>query len=159
MLHKKVIKKIDFEVKEIDTLFETYSSLLQKVKTQTPDAVEMAAISSIIHSFYNGLENIFMVIAKEVDEDFPSGEFWHTKLLKQMTEANNYRKAVLSEELLTDLREYLGFRHFHRHSYSFHLDWNELEKLSNAVNEKWKEIKNNLIEFIDSLNPDEKKDS
>lgn len=38
-----------------------------------------------LHSFYNGLERIFEIIARQLDPVFPSGERWHRDLLKQMT--------------------------------------------------------------------------
>jgi len=37
-----------------------------------------------LHSFYNGLENIFKLIAKKIDEQNPTSERWHIELLDQM---------------------------------------------------------------------------
>lgn len=47
--------------------------------------------------------------------------------------------------------DYLGFRHFYRHSYSFFLQWEELEKLVDPLDEVWKQAKNELQIFLDSL--------
>lgn len=67
MLPEKTRLKIQFEIQQIDRLIETYSELLKKCWQNEPDNIEIAALGSVLHSFYNGLENIFSVIAKESD--------------------------------------------------------------------------------------------
>jgi hypothetical protein len=37
----------------------------------------MTALASVLHSFYNGLENIFLSIARHVDQQVPTGDRWH----------------------------------------------------------------------------------
>lgn len=73
-LHKKVISQMENELEQIDQLFLYYADLLAKVREATPDRVEMAALASVLHSFYNALENIFLSIAKGLDGMVPSGE-------------------------------------------------------------------------------------
>ncbi len=63
-LDEKVISQIKFETGQIDLLFEAYADLLDRVQKRTPDLVEVTAVASVLHSFYNGLENIFLSIAK-----------------------------------------------------------------------------------------------
>ena len=76
------------------------------------------AAASTLHSFYNGVENIFLIIAKEFDESLPDGQKWHKKLIEQMRK-NEIRDEIISEDSLLRLSEYLLFRHFFRHAYSF----------------------------------------
>ncbi|NLF97355.1 MAG: hypothetical protein GX569_11485 [Candidatus Riflebacteria bacterium] len=85
MLPEKTKLKIQLEIEQIDKLIETYSDLLKKCVQSEPDKIEIAALGSILHSFYNGLENIFSVIAKEVDETVPQGFSWHKELLIQIS--------------------------------------------------------------------------
>ena len=49
------------------------------------------------------------------------------------------------------LADYLGFRHFYRHSYSFFLEWDELEKLVTPLAEVWDQTKGELELFLVSL--------
>lgn len=56
---EKVIDQITFEIAQIDKLFEVYAELLSRVQQRQPDTVEIAAVASVLHSFYNGVENIF----------------------------------------------------------------------------------------------------
>ena len=49
------------------------------------------------------------------------------------------------------LLEYLGFRHFYRHSYSFYLDWDLLSKLILPIENTWNAVKKDFINFINWL--------
>lgn len=62
------------------------------------------------------------------------------------------RGDVISAELARKLADYLGFRHFYRHSYSFFLEWGELEKLVTPLREVWAQVKEELNEYLESLN-------
>jgi hypothetical protein len=148
MLHEKSKLKIQFEIEQIDKLIETYSELLEKCGQNEPNKVEIAALGSVLHSFYNGLENIFSVIAKEVDTTLPQGISWHKDLLIQISNKATSRNAVISEASREKLVNYLGFRHFYRHSYSFFLDWNDLRPLVKNLNSVWQEIRESLETFI-----------
>lgn len=147
MLPEKTKLKIQLEIEQIDKLIETYSDLLQKCVQSEPDKIEIAALGSVLHSFYNGLENIFSVIAKEVDETLPQGFNWHKELLIQISNKTLTRNAVLPEATREKLFNYLAFRHFYRHSYSFFLDWKELKPLICDLNSVWKEVRESLEKF------------
>jgi hypothetical protein len=148
MLPEKTRVKIQFEVEQIDKLIETYSELLEKCRQNEPDKVEIAALGSVLHSFYNGIENIFFVIAKELDTTLPQGFSWHKDLLIQISSKTSSRNAVISEVTKEKLVNYLGFRHFYRHSYSFFLDWNDLKPLVVNLDPVWKEVRESLEQSV-----------
>jgi hypothetical protein len=150
-LTEKVISQVKFEIGQLDQLFESYADLLEQVQKNMPDLVEVTAVASVLHSFYNGLENIFLSIAKGIDAHVPTGSQWHRDLLTQMTESTSSRGPVLTAEMVHGLTDYLGFRHFYRHSYSFFLEWDELEKLVTPLAEVWDQAKDELQLFLDSL--------
>jgi len=130
MENEKLIEEIEIEIERIEMLFENYKPLLRKVKTKEPNFIETASLAMLLHSFYNGIENIFIRIAKEIDQKLPQGSGWHKELLNQMTEKTPIRKqVVLSEEMVRELEEYLGFRHFSRHAYAFDLNWKLMKEL------------------------------
>ncbi len=151
-LAEKVISQVNLEAKQMDQLLESYADLLTRVQKNTPDLVEVTAVASVLHSFYNGLENIFLAIAKGIDADVPTGSQWHRDLLIRMTESTASRGPVLTTGLAHRLMDYLGFRHFYRHSYSFFLEWEELERLVTPLAEVWAQVKSELQLFLDSLN-------
>ncbi|WP_068963387.1 hypothetical protein [Desulfosporosinus sp. BG] len=72
--------QIIFEIKQIDELFTSFSELLEKSKVEEPTLIELTAIGSILHSFYNGIENIFKTIGKNIDGKIPSGNHWHKQI-------------------------------------------------------------------------------
>jgi len=49
------------------------------------------------------------------------------------------------------LADYLGFRHFYRHSYSFYLEWEEMEKLVTPLADVWQGAKDEIQLFLRSV--------
>jgi hypothetical protein len=150
-LDEKFVSRVKFEIEQIDRLLLTYAPLLEQVRQETPDLVEVTALGSVLHSFYNGLENIFLRIAKEIDQLVPSGKQWHRDLLNQMTNLTSQREPVFSIDTVNRLADYLAFRHFYRHSYSFFLEWSELQELVDPLAEVWEQTKAELGSFLDDL--------
>lgn len=144
-------EKILFKINDIDRLFDEYQLVFEKAKCVTPDLFDMTILGSVLHSFYNGLENIFELVAKNIDNNIPTGNKSHKELLQQMVNVTDARNNVISEELYVKLREYATFRHFFRHAYSFQLDWAKLEPLVENLFDVWQEAKECLKLFIDSI--------
>ena len=130
-MHDAANAKIRHEIDQIGGLIESFQPLLAITRTKEPDLVELSALATVLHSFYNGIENIFSIIAKQVDRSFPDGTKWHRDLLIQMSKNADTRKAVINADQYQTLLEYLSFRHFFRHSYSYHLDWPQMKSLVN----------------------------
>lgn len=147
-MDKIVIEQINFKINDIDKLFKEYELIFEKIKVQEPDLFDMTIIGSVLHSFYNGIENIFEIIAKNIDKSIPTGNKSHQELLHQMASENNKRSELISEELYFRLREYATFRHFYRHAYSFQLNWLKMKPLVDNMYFTWDEVKaslNNLM--------------
>ena len=136
-----VKEQIKFKIKDIDKLFSEYELIFIKIKSEDPDLFDMTILGSVMHSFYNGLENIFEIIAKNIDGNVPSGNKSHQELLHQMASENSKRAEILDEELYFKLREYATFRHFYRHAYSFQLDWKKMKNLVENINTVWDQVK------------------
>jgi hypothetical protein len=154
-LADNVVSQVTFEIGQIDQLLAVYADLVERVQQRPPDLVEITALASVLHSFYNGLENIFLSIAKGLDEQVPIGDQWHRDLLIHMTRETANRGSVISIALAKKLADYLGFRHFYRHSYSFFLEWDKLQGLVTSLREVWEQVKEELHEFLESLGPAE----
>ena len=146
----KIIKEqIKFKLNDIDRLFSEYELIFEKIKVEEPDLFDMTILGSVLHSFYNGLENIFEIIAKNIDNNVPSGNKSHQELLHQMASENGFRHEIISEDLYLKLREYATFRHFYRHAYSFQLNWEKMKPLVESISSVWKETKNTMLSFLD----------
>ena len=147
-MDKIVIQKIEYKLDEIDKLFLEYDLIFQKIKEMEPDLFDMTILGSVLHSFYNGLESIFEIIAKNIDNSVPTGNKSHQELLHQMASENNVRNEILNEELYIKLREYATFRHFYRHAYSFQLNWEKMKPLVDNIFGVWNSTKCELQKFI-----------
>ncbi|NJK82114.1 MAG: hypothetical protein HC914_20560 [Chloroflexaceae bacterium] len=132
-------------------LFAVYAELLQRATQQSPDLVEMTALASVLHSFYNGLENSFLSIARHVDQQVPTGDRWHRALLVQMAHSTPTRAPVLSAELVATLTEYQSFRHFYRHSYSFFLSWDKRKPLVMDMSPTGHAARTELEAFLNTI--------
>jgi hypothetical protein len=147
VLPEEIRDQIEFEIEEIESLFELYKEELSDIK-QKPGLFELTAFAGILHSFYNGLEKVLLIIAKNIDKKLPTDSRWHKSLLEEMAKENESRSAVLSEEMKEQLLDYLGFRHFFRHAYSFHLEWEEMEILIKSMREVWQKFRSEILSFM-----------
>ena len=149
----KIIKEqIMFKITEIDRLFLEYKVIFERLKTCDPDLFDTTILASILHSFYNGIENIFSIIAKNIDKHVPNGNKSRQELLLQMLNSNNCRTTrVIDEKLYLKLREYATFRHFYRHAYSYQINWKKMQPLVIDIFEVWDNFKENLGSFLKIL--------
>lgn len=130
---REIQKNVEFEIGQLHRLVDGHRALVAKVAVTEPDSVEVSALSAYLHSFYNGVENIFKQIALGIDHQRPSSERWHADLLQMMTVSTSNRPAVISSALASGLREYLGFRHFFRSAYTFDIRWERMAILARDV--------------------------
>lgn len=143
-------KKIEFEISQLNEHLSKSSVLIKKCSVQEPDYVELCATGSILQSFYNGVENIMLVISKNIDGIAPNQGKWHSELLLSMCKRTENRPAVFSESLHSILVDYMNFRHFFRHSYGYSMKWEKLSHLFLNLDDNWNKIKNELNTFINS---------
>jgi hypothetical protein len=142
-------ERVRTEIGMIDHLFVVYADLLEQAQQAEVDLVQKTALASVLHSFYSGIETIFLAIAKAVDHQVPSGARWHQELLGSMSQNTSNRPAVLMEETVRHLAEYLSFRHFYRHSYSFLLEEEKMEKLVCNMRHVWTKVRAEIGSFLD----------
>ncbi|MCP5108577.1 MAG: hypothetical protein GY950_34650 [bacterium] len=147
MLPDRIQEDIEFELGEIDLLFQLYQKELLDME-KSPNLVELTALAAVLHSFYNGIEKTLLIIAKDIDKNVPADLNWHKTLLEQMAKKNEHRSAVLTGDMKDELLKYLGFRHFFRHSYSFHLKWERLEELAKSLREVWGKFKSEISALL-----------
>jgi len=149
MKNDKIIEEINIELKQIDELLSKYDLLLREIKNREPNFIELGSLSVLLHSFYTGIENIFIRISKRIDNSFPDGTMWHKELLEQMSKKSlNRNISVISKETYEILEKYLGFRHLFRHNYVFNLTWDLMKDLVIDINNFYTEFKNEIREFI-----------
>ena len=140
--------KLLYEISQIDKLIDDAKPLFDLCKIKTPDFIEISAASTVFHSFYNGIENILILIVKHYEGQLPNNNKWHMELLDKAFISDGNRKQIFSIEFQETTEEYLKFRHFVRHAYGFQLEWERMEDLMNGINVYWDSIKENLNNFM-----------
>lgn len=150
MWPESIKDKIAFELESIEREMLATERLFAKLRRFDPDNVEIRAAASTLHAFYNGVENIFSAIARQIDGLFPGDDRWHLSLLRSMSELSGKRQSVVTEPLRKSLEKYLAFRHFYRHSYGFVLDWKQIKPLCDDLHETYTRFKNEISNFLGS---------
>jgi len=138
--------KINYEISQIDELLEKSQVLLALVKNKEPDFIEITAIGGILHSFYNGIENIFVLIGKNLNFNFNSSPQWHRNLVDFMFSQNDF----LPADLRLLLTEYMGFRHFYRHTYGYTIKWEKCSHLFLGLTDFWKLVSEAIKKYIET---------
>lgn len=149
-------KQIAVQRKQLRRLLEVYRPLVDQCAVTPPNDIELSALAAMLHSFYNGVENIFKRVAVELDDGPPSGEFWHRQLLDSMKMPGKTRSAVVSEKLVERLDDYLTFRHLFRHAYTFDLHWDRMGTLVLGCEETLRWLESELDRFLEAEAPGEK---
>ena len=147
-----VIKiKIEHEISRIDNLLNDVSPLLDlcRIKDQ-PDIIEITAAAQVLHSFYNGVESIIVLIFKHMNEKLPNDLRWHKTLLEMAFGTNSQNIKIFKNEQNKKLDDYLSFRHFIRHSYSSELKWNVMGPLIKGIEDAWQIVKTDFRMFMES---------
>ena len=142
--------KVEFEISQIDKLLSESQPLQDLCKLKKPDFIELSAAAMVLHSFYNGIENIIVMILKGYGEVLPIGYNWHMELLEKTCIQCVNRKIIFNSELKSQLEEYRKFRHLVRHIYNYKLNWTMMEGIMNNINTIWEKIKENLNKFFDT---------
>jgi len=67
--------------------------------------LELAGVAALLHSFYNGLENILKQVSISRHTPLPAGEAWHKELAETAC-----TQSVIAEETRDRIKEYLVSR-------------------------------------------------
>ncbi|MFH1440682.1 MAG: hypothetical protein ABIH18_01370 [Candidatus Omnitrophota bacterium] len=94
--------------------------------------IELAAIAAFLHNIYNGIENILKQVLKVKGFKVPQSKNWHKDLLNFST-----TEKIITKKLADELYEYLTFRHFFVHGYSFELKEAQLQNLTHNIPAVW----------------------
>ena len=146
----KLRKQVNVERQQLNRLIDEHRTLLESCASRQPNAIEVSALATFLHSFYSGVENSLKRIAVEMDGGVPSGDAWHRQLLTSMSSGTHLRPPVLSSTLYQTLSEYLAFRHFFRQAYSFHFDWYKMSDLVLNAERTMRLFETEVDSFLDS---------
>ncbi len=127
-LIRRLQSEINQEILSLEALLRELETLKPRLAQKEISNLDLRAAGSILHDFYNGVENIFRRVAQELNGGLPAGEDWHKQLLTDMSlDVKGVRPPLVSEDLKLKLQKYLGFRHIFRNVYGFHLEQEQIK--------------------------------
>ncbi len=127
-LIRRLQSEINHEILSLEALLRELETLKPRLAQKEISNLDLRAAGSILHDFYNGVENIFRRVAQELNGGLPAGEDWHRQLLTDMSlDVKGVRPPLVSEDLKLKLQKYLGFRHIFRNVYGFHLEQEQIK--------------------------------
>mgnify|MGYP006286982817 CR=1 FL=1 len=130
---------------EIENIEETLKELPDSPKLPYLTILELAGVATLLHNYYNGIENILKQILKHQNIKIPQGSSWHKDLLN-LSERYN----IISLETKQNLIEYLAFRHFFNHSYALDLYSTKMEPLVENVHDNFNHFKREITTKLQS---------
>ncbi len=145
MTKKQLSEYCDAEFENIDSVLAELASVI-KPRKQEYSVADLAAAATFIHNCYNGIENILKRILVHLDVDIRETPAWHKDLLKTSSD-----RKIISKNLYDALSDYLSFRHFFIHAYSFTLRWEELKPLANSLKDISEEFRSAIYDFINGF--------
>jgi hypothetical protein len=155
--YQELVERIRGEASDLDRLVRR--ALTAWDHSQKPSGEHGVYIDSValnLHGFYTGLERIFELIARQVDEDMPSGKLWHRNLLKQMSqEQKDIRPAVISSGSCSSLDELRRLRHLVGNVYTFNLVPEKIEPIVSDLSSLWSNVQAEILAFADFLDQSE----
>ncbi|MDR1290204.1 MAG: hypothetical protein LBK06_03290, partial [Planctomycetaceae bacterium] len=108
-MNENIKQKILFEISQIDEVIKSTKPLRDLCKIKAPDVVEKSAVALLLQSFYNGVENVLIIIVKYFDEKLPSGNKWHKELLNTAFEESPQKhRPIFRKEIRVILNDYMS---------------------------------------------------
>lgn len=132
-------------------LIDDFRPLIESAAAAEPGRFDLAALATVLHSFYGGVENMMKRIAIEIDGAVPKGEASHADLLSQVANATAARPAFIDAALRDRLGDYLRFRHVFRHAYAFELSWSKMAPLVYGLLATANDVERAMDQFLAEL--------
>ena len=136
---------------EVESELSSLGALEAELASAPPgdDTYALRARGSILHDFYNGIERVFVRIARELNGGVPRAEQWHRELIRNMAlDIPAVRPAVIDTDLAGTLEEYLRFRHVFRNVYGAVLSAERMRSLEARVPATLEAFRNQVRSFL-----------
>jgi hypothetical protein len=149
----EIAERIRGELDDLETTVHRAQGSWLVVQRHTVEQdVYLDSVALNLHSFYSGLERIFELIVRAVDQAIPSGETWHRELLEQVShEIAGLRPAVINAENARRLEEFRRFRHLVRNVYAADLIPGRMANMLANLPGLWTDLRAELLAFADFL--------
>jgi len=151
--YPEIIERISGELPELEKVVDRAAAAWQMVKNKPEDQdYFLDSVALNLHSFYSGLERIFELIAKRIDQRIMTGQSCHKDLLQIVSQDMvGLRPAVIQPDEVEKLDQFRRFRHLVRNLYTSSLQASKIEGLIYELPKLWKNLQKELVAFVDFL--------
>ena len=147
----RLARRITQEFFPINAAIDRAAEGWQKFE-KSKDELYIDSVALNIQAAYSGLERLFELIAREIDNTRPAGINWHQLLLQQMAaEKAGVRPPVISDETLEFLDDYRKFRHVVRHIYPDDFEIDRVAALATQMKAIFAQAVKELMIFVQFL--------
>jgi hypothetical protein len=149
----ELIERIRGEIPELDGVVQRALRAWPKAQNPSPEQeFYLDSVALNLHGFYAGVERLFELIARRIDQNLPSGEAWHRDLLRQMAQdLPDIRPAAISQESALLLDKFRRFRHLVQNIYVMNLQADKMAELTTTLPVLWAKLRDELLAFADFL--------
>jgi len=152
-------ERIRGEITDLDRSVKRVSEAWEYGKKAFADQdYYLDAVALNLHGFYSGVERLFELTARHIDQAVPEGDSWHQELALQMVRAvPDVRPPVISADIVADLDEYRRFRHLVRNVYVANLVPAKMKGLVERLPTLWLRLRAELFAFavfLERISPD-----
>ena len=150
--YDELVERIRGEIPDLDQTVERALTAWEKAQkiAEEPNLM-LDSVALNLHGFYSGVERLFDLIARHIDQKMPTGETWHRDLLGQMAQEQTTRPAVIGKDSLAYLDEFRRFRHLVRNVYTINLIPDKMAGLVTTLPKLWAKLQAELSAFADFL--------
>ena len=127
---------------EYEAIEKTLAALPENPLSQLSE-LELAGVATLLNNFYNGIENILKQACKNRSIELHDSPSWHQNLINSSVKGN-----IISEDLASEVKKYLGFRHYAAHGYAFNLEPDRLQKLTGGIRVTFEKFRNEINKSI-----------
>jgi hypothetical protein len=120
----RLLAEVTIDAKALAARAEETGSLLARRRTEgILGRADLMLVAANLHGYYTALETLCERVARQLDDNVPTGPTWHVDLLSQMQiEVPGLRPRVLAATVIDDLHELRKFRNFFRNAYVLEFD-------------------------------------
>ena len=149
----ELIERIRGEIPELDGVVQRALRAWPKAQNPSPEQeFYLDSVALNLHAFYAGVERLFELIARRMDQNLPSGEAWHRDLLRQMAQdLPDIRPAAISQESALVLDKFRRFRHLVQNIYVMNLQADKMAELTTTLPVLWANLREELLAFANFL--------
>lgn len=143
-----IAERIRDEIVDLDRSAARATAVWQRAQVSADQDYYLDAVALNLHGFYSGIERLFELTARHIDQAVPSGESWHQDLINQMAqEVPDVRPAMISASVAAGLDEYRRFRHLVRNVYAIDLVPDKMQGLLERLPLLWNRLRVELVAF------------